>query len=113
MSESDLGALLCLAFPARFPRLLIFRRNIVNAETRDGWRARAGIRGQSDYYVMGEGVHIEIETKSARHKWYSQQLAWRKRCEELGVPYLEARALPDEEPDVTVARWLDEIGALM
>jgi hypothetical protein len=113
VSEFDLGAALCLAFPARFPRLMIFRRNIVNVESRDGWRARAGVRGQADYYVMGAGVHLEIETKLHRHRWYAQQLAWRDRCAALGVPYLEARALAGEDPDVTVARWLDEIGALL
>ncbi len=112
-SEADLGAMLCLAFPSRFPRLLIFRRNIVNVETKEGWRARAGIRGQADYYVMGAGVHIEVETKAHRHKWYEAQLAWRARCAELGVPYLEARAVKGEEPEQTVQRWLDEIAALV
>lgn len=113
MSEADLGLALSLAFPYRFPRLLIERRNILNVETRDGWRARSGKKGQADYFVSGRGVHIEIETKAAKHKWYAQQVAWRKRCGDLGIPYLVARALPGEDPDVTVARWLDEIEAMV
>jgi hypothetical protein len=110
--EADLGTMLCLAFPVAFPRLLIFRRQILNVETAGGWRARAGVRGQADYYVMGPRCHVEVETKAARPKWYKEQIAWRDRCVELGIPYLIARAKAHEDPEVTVARWLDELRQL-
>jgi hypothetical protein len=112
-SESDLGALLTERFPYAFPRLLIFRRNVVNVETRDGWRARAGVKGQSDYYVMGARVHVEIETKLLQGKWYKQQIAWRDRCAALDIPYLIARPAKGETSEQTVTRWLEEIGALV
>jgi hypothetical protein len=111
--ESDLGALLCLAFPVAFPSLLIFRRQILNVETKEGWRARAGVKGQADYYVMGKRVHVEVETKNVAAKWYAQQVAWRARCAALEIPYLVARARMYEEPDVTVARWIEEIRGLI
>ena len=113
MTESDLGAMLCEAFPYAFPKLLIFRRNIVNTQSVDGYRARAGVKGQADYYIMGARIHVEVETKSASHKWYREQIQWRSRCQALGIPYLVARALPHEPPGDTVSRWLAEIRALI
>jgi hypothetical protein len=112
-SEADLGAALVLAFPSAFPRLMIFRRQILNVETKDGWRARAGVRGQADYYVMGHRTHVEVETKLPRGKWYAEQIAWRTRCTDLGIPYLIAQPRLHEEPDVTVQRWLLELRELV
>lgn len=112
MNESDLGALLTERFPYRFPHLQIDRRNILNVETSGGWRARNGKRGQADYFVYGPRVHVEVETKAARPKWYKEQLAWRALCQRLEIPYLIARALPGEEPEATVARWLEELRVL-
>ena len=113
MRELDLGAALQVAFPYAFPRLMIQRRNIVNVETKAGWIARAGIRGQADFYIMGAGVHVEVETKSAKPKWYAAQVAWRDRCASLGIPYVALRALPKEAPDVTITRWLEELRCIL
>jgi hypothetical protein len=115
VSEADLGAMLCLAFPGVFPRLRIFRRTVLNVETVDGWRARAGVKGQADYYIMGKRVHVEVETKAIPRasKWYKEQLAWRALCSQLEIPYLIARALPGETPDETVAKWLVELVPLV
>jgi hypothetical protein len=113
-SEGDLLSMLMQAVPYAIPDALIFRRPIINARTDQGWRARAGVRGQADaYMVMAGGRHIEIETKAAVHKWYPQQRAWRARCEELRIPYLMLRAGPGEAPADTVERWIAEIKAIL
>ena len=70
------------------------------------------MKGQADYYVMGQRTHVEVETKLLKGRWYSQQIAWRERCAALRIDYLIARPLHNEEPMQTVTRWIGEIAAL-
>ena len=112
MRELDLGAILTERLPYALPDVLIFRRSILNVETKGGWRARAGVPGQADYYAVTRGGrHVELETTAARGRLRPAQEAWRARCEALAIPYRVLRAAPGEAPEATVARWIEEIRA--
>jgi hypothetical protein len=103
-----------LRVPFVFPHVHVFRRQIVNVETKEGWRARAGIKGQADYYaIIDGGGHVEIETKAWKHKFYPEQIAWRKFCEDNRIPYMAPTARKGEEPEATVDRWIAELGELV
>jgi hypothetical protein len=111
--EQDLGAMFALRVPFVLPHVHVFRRQILNVEAKAGWRAKAGIKGQADYYaIVDGGGHIEIETKAARHRFYPEQIRWREFCLQNRIPYMAPTARKGEEPSVTVERWVGELGKL-
>jgi hypothetical protein len=109
LSETDLLHL----FITRAPHALsvrVFRRNIINVEAKQGFRARNGIAGQADAYALARGGrHIELETKAARGTLAKAQRRWRAWCADWGVPHLVLRAARGEAPEVTVSRWVEEL----
>lgn len=107
MGERDLVRLFIEQVPYALPEARVFQREILNVETAQGWRARAGVAGQADCYALVKGGrHIEIEAKAVKHKWYARQLAWRQFCQEWGIPYLVLKANTGESPTQTVERWI-------
>ena len=113
LTETQLLYKMLEAAPFALPGMRIFRRNIVNVETKGGWRARAGIKGQSDAYAICRGGRIiEIETKARTGRLSREQKAWRDFCLEWEIPYLTLIEKKGESPDETVLRWLAEIRAL-
>ena len=106
-TENELRDAFVAMVPFQLPDVRVFVRTILNVEAKGGWRARAGIPGQCDLYAVRKGgLHIEIECKAAKHKWYRAQIAWREFCQEWSIPYLVLRALPGEHPHTTVGRWI-------
>jgi hypothetical protein len=113
MIENQLRDQFVQAAAFAVPHARLFVRQIINVETKAGWRARAGIRGQADIYaIVKGGKHIEIECKAAKYKWYKEQLAWRSWCEANGIPYLVLQVEPKEAPADTLTRWLDLLRAV-
>lgn len=113
MSESDLKIALLLAAPLALPTLRLFVRPIMRVR-RDERVYSIGIKGQSDLYgLVRGGGHIELELKDVHTITTRQQRDWRSFCRAWGVPHLELRARAGESVDDTVARWLDEIRALL
>jgi len=114
MNETDLLHHFIAAVPSALPDCRVFRRNIINVETKQGFRARNGIRGQADAYCIARGGrHVEIETKAARGSLMAAQHAWRAFCITFEIPHLVLRALPDEPPPRTVARWIEELRSVL
>ena len=112
-SEYDLSKDFIQAVPFALPHVRVFLRTILSVETKAGWWAKAGVKGQADMYALVRGGrHIEIETKAARHKWYAEQLAWRAYCQDAEIPYLMLRANPGEHPSDTVTRWVEALRAV-
>lgn len=113
-SETDLLHLFIRDAPVSLPDVRVFRRNILNVATAHGFRARNGIVGQADAYALTRGGrHVEIETKAARGRMAEAQKRWRSFCLGWGIPHLVLRALPNEEPNDTVARWISELRAVL
>lgn len=113
MSESDLKSALLLAAPRALPTLRLFVRPVMRVR-RDERVYSVGIRGQSDLYgLVRGGGHIELELKDVHTVTSPAQRDWRAFCLAWGVPHLELRARAGESIDQTVARWLDEIRALL
>lgn len=110
LTENEVAAKFAAEVPFQLPQVRVFRRNIVNADVeRNGrhFRARAGIKGQADYYaIVDGGGHIEIETKAAKGRMLDEQKAWRALMISMRVPHLVLRILPNEHPDATVDRWI-------
>ena len=114
MNETDLLHLFIKRAPFALPYLRVFRRNVLNVETKQGFRARNGIKGQADAYaIVHGGRHVEIETKAARGVMAEQQKAWRAFCQTFDVPHLVLRARPAEPPGETVNRWIEEMRAVV
>ncbi len=112
-SENDLRNAFVAAVPFHFPDWLAFVRQILNVEARGGWRAKAGVRGQADIYMIGRGGrHIEVECKAAKGRWREAQLAWRARCAPLAIPDLVRKVGPGEQPARPQARWVEEFRPL-
>jgi hypothetical protein len=110
MNETDLLHAFIEAAPFALPNVRIFRRNVINVQAVQGFRARNGIPGQADAYaIVKGGLHIEIETKAARGKLAAAQLRWRDFCHTWRVPHLVLRAGNGEAPDATIERWLSEL----
>ena len=110
MNETDLLHLFIQRAPLSLPDCRVFRRNVLNVETKQGFRARNGIRGQADCYAITRGGrHVEIETKAARGQLAEAQKRWREFCVSFGVPHLVLRAHFKETADETVARWIVEL----
>lgn len=110
MNETDLLHRFIERVPHALPYVRVFRRNVLNVQTIQGFRARNGTKGQADAYalVLG-GRHVEIETKAARGVMADAQIAWRAFCDTFRVPHLVLRARKGEPADATVARWIDEL----
>ena len=110
MNETDLLWMLMAEVPKRLPDVRIFRRNIINTLSTQGFRAVNGIKGQGDAYALVRGgKHVEIETKAARGQLRDAQEAWRKYCQNFSIPYVVLRALSTETPEQVIARWVDEL----
>lgn len=110
-SETDLLHLFIERVPFVLPNLRVFRRNVINVEAKGGYRVRNGIAGQADAYAIRKGgLHVEIETKAARGKLRTAQVAWRGWCHAWGVPHLILQARLGETSDATVQRWIAELG---
>lgn len=109
-NETDLLHTLIARAPSALPNVRVFRRNVLNVATAHGFRARNGIPGMADAYalVVG-GLHVEIETKSARGQLRGAQENWAEFCHGWGVPHVVLRAQRGEPPDRTVARWIAEL----
>ena len=96
------------------PAVRVERRNIINVETKQGFRVRNGIKGQADAFATVEGgLHVEIETKAAGGKLAEAQERWRASCLRRRIPHLVLRARKGESPDDTVTRWIDELRATL
>lgn len=109
MSESDLMRAFLAEATERFPKLRLFRRNVVAAQLGDRF-VRAGVRGQADIYgflnrLQGPALPLEIEIKSATGRLTKDQETWRSFCERWGVPYLLLIESPTETASQTVDRW--------
>lgn len=115
LSETDLLHVFIERAPFALPGIHVERRNIINARTDKGYRVRNGIRGQSDAFAVYRGQHVEIETKAARGALEEAQERWRARCvapPQGGpplCPHLVLKARPQETPDDTVNRWIEEL----
>jgi hypothetical protein len=115
MIENDLLHWLILRAPQQIaPLWRIERRNIINVETRQGFRVRNGIKGQSDAFaLLRGGRHIEIETKAARGALREAQERWRAACLAHDVPHLVLKAHSKETPEATVNRWIAELAEVV
>jgi hypothetical protein len=112
MIETELQKLLLLAAPAALPNVRLFRRN-TGVATYGERKVKFGIKGQCDLYgLLRGGQHLEIELKSATGSLSLDQQRWRDFCVKWGVTYLLLRAISNETPKQTVARWIAELGAL-
>jgi hypothetical protein len=113
-SETDLLWQLIKEAPVSLPDVRVFRRNILNVATVQGFRAVNGIKGQADAYALARGGrHIELETKAARGAMRDAQERWRAWCVGWEIPHLVLKAGKRETPDATVRRWIEELrGAL-
>ncbi len=116
LSETDLLHVFIERAPHHLP-VRVFRRNIINRPVTVEGRTvqlRNGIKGQCDAYALSRGGrHIELETKAARGTMRKAQEAWRHWCIEWRIPHLVLKAGPDERPEETVARWVEELRAEM
>lgn len=101
------------AAPYALPNMRLFRRVVVNVEAKQGFRVRAGVKGQCDIYAIARGGRIlEVETKARRGVLSPAQLAWQAFCLGWGVPHIVLIEKRGETPDETVNRWLGEIRAV-
>ncbi len=110
MNETDLLHLFIERVPFALRDVRVFRRNIINVETVHGFRARNGIKGQSDAYALVRGGRVvELETKAARGVMRKAQIAWREWCLIWEIPHLVLRAEKGELPSDTVVRWIAKL----
>jgi len=110
--EAALQSRLLLEAPKQIPTLRLFRRQVMAGRI-DGRFMRAGIKGQADVYGFFKGgIAIELELKAERGAARDDQVAWRNFCTMWSIMHLQLRALPREEPEATVKRWIDEIRML-
>lgn len=117
LTETDLLHMFIERAPFALPHVRVFRRNVINRAVEIDGRTvhlRNGVPGMGDAYalVLG-GRHVELETKSARGKMRDAQESWAEWCHGWGVPHLVLRARRDEAPDQTIARWLEELRAIL
>lgn len=115
-TETDLLWAFIRAVPFQLPGVRVERRPILRGAIigRDRARVSCGIAGQADAFAIAPGGrHVEIETKSARGRLRAAQQRWRAWCRENLVPHLVLRPLPDEAPDVVIARWIAELRAAL
>lgn len=76
----------------------------------DGRFMSAGLAGQADLYGFFKGgFAIEIELKAARGKARDAQIVWASFCKMWSIPHLPLRGLRGEDPEATVARWIETI----
>ncbi len=114
MTELDLMWELLAQAPAALPDMRLFRRSVVNVEAKRGFRVKAGIPGQCDIYAIQKGGRIyEIETKARRGALSPAQKQWQSFCLSWHIPHLVLSERAHETPEVTVARWIEEIEALV
>lgn len=117
LDENDLLQIFIAEAPRVLPDVRVFRRNVTNLPTTiEGrtFRMRHAIKGQSDAYaIVKGGRHVELETKAARGVMRERQEAWRAFCLAWAVPHLVLRARANEAPADTVARWVEELRAVV
>ncbi len=114
LNETDLLWAFISQAPKALPSVRIYRRAVVNVQAVQGFRVRAGIPGQADAYALCRGgLHVELETKAATGRLEQAQKRWRAFCREFRIPHMVLRAAPDEAPEATVERWIDELAATL
>jgi hypothetical protein len=115
MIEIDLMWEMIRKLPYVVPRARAFRRNILNAQTEEGWRAVNGIKGQCDCYVYVRpgGTVIEVETKAKGGVLSLKQHAWKRFCVDWGIPHLVLLEAKGDAPEVTVDKWIAEIARVV
>lgn len=97
------------AAPYHLPARL-YRRNIINVNTEFGRRVRNGIKGQADIEcIVFGGRHVEIEAKAIDGRLSPQQKKWQAFCLKNSIPHLVVRVHPNETPDQTITRWIEEL----
>ena len=110
--EGDYQRALLARVSLEFRDVRFFRRN-TGAIKVDDRVFRAGIKGQSDLYVLGRGGwHGEVEVKRFG-KLSPAQEHWRDWCRAWGVPWIELKGKRDETVAQTMDRWFLELGALL
>jgi hypothetical protein len=114
VTELDLMWTLVTELPKALPNVRPFRRQVVNVEAKQGFRVRAGVPGQCDLYLLVRGGRIvEVETKARRGVLSGAQKQWRDFCETWQIPHLVLAERADDSPEATVARWIEEIRAVV
>jgi hypothetical protein len=117
MSEHDLLALFIRAVPEALPNVRVFRRNIIRRKVminRIPVMLVNGIPGQGDAYaIVKGGRHIEIEAKSSKGVMRPGQKRWRLFCGIWGITHLVVKGSKDELVEETVARWVEELRAVL
>lgn len=114
--ESQLQTAMLLAAPACLPSLRLFRRNVGEAKMRSGHTVNFGIAGQCDLYGFlrgGRVVEVELKAAGKKIKPGSDQDKWRTWCLEWGVPHIVLTGRKEESVAETVARWIEELRALL
>jgi len=110
MTETDLMWDLVRRIPHAIPDARPFRRAVVNVEAKQGFRVKAGIKGQCDLYLYVRGGRVlEVETKARRGVLSERQLAWQAFCRSLSIPHIVLTQRADESTEDTVQRWIVEI----
>ena len=108
--EGDYQRALLARVSLEFRDVRFFRRN-TGAIKVDDRVFRAGIKGQSDLYVLGRGGwHGEVEVKRFG-KLSPAQEHWRDWCRAWGVPWTVVEARMGEPVTLTIARWVKELRA--
>jgi len=112
-TESSLQVALLLAVPKSLPGIRFFRRNVGGARIH-GKVTKFGIKGQCDLYgLTRNGIHVEVELKSANGRLSPEQKTWLSWCNEWGVPHIVLTAAKGETDEETVERWCSELGVLL
>jgi len=102
-----------LLAPERSPRVRLFRRQVMVAQT-DGRWMKAGIKGQCDLYgLLRGGGHIEIELKSYGGTLSPEQIRWQAFCGSWGVPHVVLRGDVGEAPETAAGRWCGALNAFL
>jgi hypothetical protein len=102
-----------LLAPERMPRVRLFRRQVMVAQT-DGRWMKAGIKGQCDLYgLLRGGGHIEIELKSYGGTLSKEQIRWQAFCSSWGVPHVVLRGELNEAPEAASVRWCGALNAFL
>jgi hypothetical protein len=113
MGETDLMRLFMYEAARALPSVRLFRRQVGLFRTEDR-TIKVSQKGMADLQALVRGGRVvEIETKSRRGKLSPEQENWRDWCRSFGIPWLQLKALKNETPGQTVARWIGELRELV